>query len=223
MKTEKVVIPVGEGKEVSGILCIPDGTVEKAVVLAHGAGNDMNQPMFAFLAEGLARHGYLTLRFNFFYKDQGKNIPDSQELLNAAWEGAYRFLSEHPVYRPQSIVAAGKSMGGRIASQLVAEGRLPVERLIFLGYPLHAPGKKEKLRDGHLYGIRIPMLFFAGTRDSLCDLDLLRGVLSRLKAPWDLEVIQGGDHSFRLPKSVAADPVEIHGRIFDKVLAWLGG
>jgi predicted alpha/beta-hydrolase family hydrolase len=222
MKTDKVVIPVGEGKEVSGVLSIPDGAAKRGVILAHGAGNDMNQPMFVFLAEGLAQAGYLTLRFNFLYKEQGKNAPDSPEKLCQAWEGAYRFLSEHPVYRPEHIVAAGKSMGGRIASQMVADGRLPVEQLIFLGYPLHAPGKKDKLRDHHLYGIKIPMRFFAGTRDQLCDLELLRGVLSRLTAPWDLEVIEGGDHSFNVPKSTGSDPQEIYGRILNEALAWLG-
>ena len=136
--------------------------------------------------------------------------------------GAYRFLSEHPVYRPKHIVAAGKSMGGRIASQMVIAGRLPVEQLIFLGYPLHAPGKKDRLRDQHLYEIKIPMRFFAGTRDQLCDLELLRGVLSLLTAPWDLEIIKGGDHSFNVPRSIGTGPQEIRGRILNKALAWLG-
>jgi uncharacterized protein len=222
MKTDKVIIPVGEGKKVSGVLSLPDGPVEKAVILAHGAGNDMNQPMFVFLADGLAQGGYLTLRFNFLYKEQGKNAPDSPEKLYQAWEGAYGFVNAHPVYRPKHIVAAGKSMGGRIASQMVANGRLPVEQLIFLGYPLHAPGKKDKLRDQHLYRIKIPMRFFAGTKDQLCDLELLRGVLSHLTAPWDLEVIEGGDHSFNVPKSIGTDPREIYGRILSKALEWMG-
>ncbi len=222
MKTDKVVIPVGEGKEVSGVLSIPDGRVKRGVILAHGAGNDMNHPMFVFLAEGLAQAGYLTLRFNFLYKEQGKKAPDSQGQLYQAWEGAYRFLSEHPVYRQEHIIAAGKSMGGRIASQMVADSRLPVEQLIFLGYPLHPPGKKDKLRDQHLYGIKIPMRFFAGTRDQLCDLELLRGVLSRLTAQWDLEVIEGGDHSFNVPKSIGTGPEEIYDRMLKRMLVWLG-
>jgi uncharacterized protein len=223
MKTEQVVIPVGDDKEVSGVLSIPDETAKKGLILAHGAGNDMNQPMFVFLAEGLAQAGYLALRFNFLYKEQGRQAPDSPEKLYRAWQGAYRLLNEHPVHRPKHIVAAGKSMGGRIASQMVAAGRLPVEQLIFLGYPLHAPGKVDRLRDRHLYGIEIPMRFFAGTRDQLCNLELLRGVLSRLTAPWDLEVIEGGDHSFNVPKSMGADPIEIYRRILNKALAWLGG
>jgi uncharacterized protein len=222
MKNDKVVIPVGEDNEVSGVLSIPDGDVKKGVILAHGAGNDTNQPMFVFLAEGLAQAGYLTLRFNFLYKEQGKKAPDSPEKLYQAWDGAYRFLSEHPVYRPKHIAAAGKSMGGRIASQMVAAGRLPVEQVVFLGYPLHAPGKKDKLRDQHLYEIKIPMRFFAGTRDQLCDLELLRGVLSRLAAPWDLEVIKGGDHSFNVPRSIGTGLQEIYGRILEKALVWLG-
>lgn len=222
MKTDRVIIPVGEGKKVSGILSIPDGHSKRGVILAHGAGNDMNQSMLAVLAEGLAQAGYLALRFNFLYKEQGKKAPDRQEDLYEAWEGAYRFLSEHRVYPVEHITAAGKSLGGRIASQMVADGRLPVEQLIFLGYPLHAPGKKDKLRDRHLYGIKIPMRFFAGTRDQLCDLELLRGVLSRLTAPSDLEVVEGGDHSFNVPKSMGAQPHDIYGRILNRALAWLG-
>jgi predicted alpha/beta-hydrolase family hydrolase len=220
MRIDKVVIPVGEADRVSGLLAVPDGHVKKGVILAHGAGNDMNQPMLAFLAEGLCEAGYLTLRFNFLYKESGRNAPDSPERLYQAWEAAYGFFAEH---HAEHIVAAGKSMGGRIASQMVADGRLTVEQLIFLGYPLHAPGKKDRLRDQHLYGINIPMHFFAGTRDRLCDLELLQGVLSRLSAPWDLEVIETADHSFNVPKSISRDPYEIYGRILEKSLEWLGG
>lgn len=218
----KVAIPVGEADAVSGILAIPEGSVKGGLILAHGAGNDMHQPMIAFLAEELAQAGYLTLRFNFLYREQGRNAPDRPEKLYLAWEGAHRFLREHPLCPPAPLIAAGKSMGGRIASQMVAEGKLPVGHLIFLGYPLHAPGRQERLRDQHLYAINIPMHFFAGTRDQLCDLGLLRAVLSRLTAPWDLEVVEGADHSFNLPKSAGADPLEIHVRILNKILVWLG-
>jgi len=97
---------------------------------------------------------------------------------------------------------------------MVADGRLLVEQLIFLGYPLHAPGKKDRLRDRHLYGVEIPMRFFAGTRDQQCDLELLRGVLSRLTVPWD--------HSFKVPKAMTGDPQEVYSRILTKTLTWLG-
>jgi len=222
MKDKLVTIPVSESASVSGILSIPEvGSKDTGVVIGHGAGNDMRHPMLQSLAKGLAEAGYIALRFNFLYREMGKKGPDSQDLLYLAWQGAYRFLSDHPEYAPKHILAAGKSMGGRIASQLAAEGMLAVERLIFLGYPLHAPGKKDRLRDGHLYKITAPMLFFAGTRDQFCDLQLLGPVLSRLIAPWELEVIEGADHSFQTPKSYALDPTEIYEQIVCRTIEWL--
>jgi hypothetical protein len=112
-------------------------------------------------------------------------------------------------------------MGGRVASQMAADGMLPVEALVFLGYPLHPPGKKDQLRDAHLYRIAAPMLFFAGTRDALCDIDLLKNVLSRLSAPWELETIAGGDHSFDLPKSSGVAAEDVYEKIMKKTDRWL--
>ena len=112
-------------------------------------------------------------------------------------------------------------MGGRVASQMAADGLLPVDRLIFLGYPLHPAGDKEKLRDSHLYRIQAPMLFFAGTRDPLCALEKLKDVLHQLKASWQLFVIEGGDHSFHVPKSFHKTEEEIFSQIAQKSLEWL--
>ncbi len=221
MRNETVTIPIAEAEKVSGILSIPDSGTDTGIILAHGAGNDMNHPTLSFLADGLTREGYLTLRFNFLYREKGKRSPDSQDVLYLAWQGVYRFLVEHPEHGPKHIVAAGKSLGGRIASQMAAEKKLQVERLVFLGYPLHAPGKKDRVRDAHLYEIPIPMLFFAGSRDPFCDLQLLREVLSKLIAPWELELIEGGDHSFNVPKSYAMDPTEIYDQIVCKTVEWL--
>jgi len=222
MKEELVAIPISENKKVSGFLSIPDSVPnDTGVIIAHGAGNDMNHPLLAFLAAGLANAGCLALRFNFLYRETGKKSPDNEGLLYLAWQGAYSFLSEHPQYRPKHILAAGKSMGGRIASQLAAEAKLAFKGLVFLGYPLHSPGKKDRLQDSHLYGIAVPMLFFAGTRDRLCDLELLKGVLSKLMASWELEVVEGGDHSFNVPKSFAIDPTEVYELIVCRTVEWL--
>jgi len=224
MAIESVAIPLGEGRAVSGVLAVPEGFRAgegTGVILAHGAGNDMNHPLITSVAEGLAEAGHVTLRFNFLYRDRGLQHPDSLDVLFRTWEGAYRFLHEHPRCRPRVLVAAGKSLGGRVAAQMVAEGLLPVNRLVFLGYPLHPPGKPERLRDAHLYGIAIPMLFFAGTRDSLCDLSLLNAVLERVRAAWVLEVVEGGDHSFRVPTAAGLSDGEIHRRILERMVEWL--
>jgi predicted alpha/beta-hydrolase family hydrolase len=225
MTDHEVLIPVGDDEEVSGVLSVPENFKSgkaAAVIFAHGAANDMNNLLIQFVARGMGQSGYLTLRFNFLYKEKGRKSPDSQSKLIQTWQSVYRFLSTHPEFGPHSIVACGKSMGGRVASQMVADGLLDVSHLIFLGYPLHAPGKKDQLRDSHLYQIQTPMLFFAGTRDALCDLDRLNMVLDRLAAPWNLEVIQGGDHSFRVPKSNSISQEDTYAQILRTTEAWLG-
>ena len=224
MKTCYVSIPVGKDEMVSGIVSIPDTyqpSKTLGVILAHGAGNDRNNPLIVAAAGGLCREGFLTLRFNFLYKEEGRKSPDSQKKLVNTWQCVYRYLKDHPEFTVQKVVAAGKSMGGRVASQMAAAGDLPVEGLVFLGYPLHAPGKKDKLRDSHLYDINVPLLFFAGTRDSLCDLGLLKKVLARIKVARELEVIDGGDHSFNMLKSDDIAPQQIHEQIIQKMAAWL--
>jgi hypothetical protein len=219
-----VTIPVSADEAVSGVLEVPPAFAAGrtvAVITAHGAGNDMHTPLLVQFNAGLCRAGYLCLRFNFLYKEKGQKAPDPQEKLLRAWQAAFGFVAGHPRFGTPRIVAAGKSMGGRIASQMAADGHLSPSALVFLGYPLHPPGKKEQLRDAHLYRIAAPMLFFAGTRDALCDLDLLKPVVGRLKAPAALEVIDGGDHSFVLPKSAKTSEEQVCNRIVNRTVAWL--
>ena len=221
---EEVLIPVGEREHTAGILTLPKGDLKQAgVIVAHGAGNDMKTPLLVTFSEGLAAAGYPTLRFNFLYTERGRKAPDTYETLAKTWASAATFFRERLGSRIDSWVAAGKSMGGRVASQMVADGLLSAGRLIFLGYPLHPAGNKEKLRDAHLYRITVPMLFFAGTRDPLCDLTKLRPVLSRITAPSDLYVIEGGDHSFHVPKSAGTAESEVYRRIIQETLRWMEG
>lgn len=222
IETRNVTIPVSDKDRTSGILSIPRKSIRStSVILAHGAANDMTNPLMVTFAEGLARSGYPVLRFNFCYADHKRKAPDREPLLVAAWDAAYRFLKEDSMLTVDRILAAGKSLGGRIASQMVANGQLQVNGLIFLGYPLHRMGDPLTMHDGHLYDIRIPMLFVEGTRDTLCDMDALAVVLSRLKAPHDLFTIEGGDHSFHVPKSAGVADDEIYDRIVAKTVDWL--
>lgn len=224
MISERVSIPVGEAECVSGVICLPEqiqAGKRTGVILAHGAGNDMEHPLIVLLSTGLCKAGYAALRFNFPYREKGRKAPDTQDTLILTWQSVFQFLKEDCEHGTDRIVAAGKSMGGRVASQMVADGLLPASRLVFLGYPLHSPGRKEKMRDAHLYRIQIPMLFFAGTRDRLCDITQLKGVLGRLKAPWHLEMVQGGDHSFRVLKSAGMPQQEVYQRILNKTEEWL--
>lgn len=224
MKTLKVSIPITDDETVSGVVAVPaDFKMGKTtgVILAHGAANDMENPLIVFLSNGLAEAGFLSLRFNFPYKEKGRKTPDSQKKLVQTWMQVFRFLKDNPKFGTKKIVAAGKSMGGRVASQMAANGEFQADGLIFLGYPLHPPGKKDQLRDAHLYELRVPLLFFAGTRDTFCDLDLLRMVLGRMKSNWDLEVIEGGDHSLGLMKSANMSQHDVYAHVLQTVVDWV--
>jgi uncharacterized protein len=222
IETKRVKIPVTDKEQTSAVLSIPEGMAKRTgIIVAHGAGNDMETPLLAAFSEGLATAGYPALRFNFLYKEHGRKAPDSTAVLEKAWLAAYRFIAESSDLSVDSVVVAGKSMGGRIASQMVASGLLPAARLIFLGYPLHPAGNREKLRDAHLYKITVPMLFFAGARDPLCDLGLLKTVLAKLQHPWNLHTIEGGDHSFHVPKSFGLNDGTIFAAIINRTLEWL--
>lgn len=214
---------IGKGI-VSAVLSGPDqlGDSNKTgVVIAHGAANDMNNSLIVAVAEGLATAGYTTLRFNFLYKEKGKKSPDTESTLIRTWQGVVSHLSRNERFPVDRVVAVGKSMGGRIASQMVAADQMAVEALIFLGYPLHAPGRTDKLRDSHLYKIQKPMFFFAGTRDPFCNMEKLQGVLHRLPGRYDLEIVEDGNHSFKLPKSSPRTAESVNQQIITKSLEWL--
>ncbi len=217
-----VTIPVGDGRTTSGVFAKPRGTHKKmGIIVAHGAGNDMRAPLIEAFSRGMAGAGYPSMRFNFLYADQGRKSPDSQGVLVKTWAAVYEFARSGLDIAVDSLVAAGKSMGGRIASQMAADASLPVQRLIFLGYPLHPANNVESLRDEHLYKIKVPMLFFAGTRDPLCSMPMLLGVLERIKAPHTLHTIEGGDHSFHVPKSLRKTEEEIYSEIVGESASWL--
>ena len=177
------------------ISAIHDGPSDgPLLVLGHGAGNDMRNDLLAGFADALAGGGVGCLRFNFLYAEQGRRGPDREPLLREAWRAAF----ERGARLGRPTWAGGKSMGGRIASMMVADGTLPAAGLVFVGYPLHAPGKTERIRDAHLPDIEVPMLFLQGTADPFARWNLLEGVLDRLGDRATLHPIEGGDHSFRV-------------------------
>lgn len=179
------------GGPVSALRTGPGGGA--LLVLAHGAGSDITHPFLAGFAEGLAEGGVGCLRFNFPYRERGGRAPDREPVLREAWAAAFERASElgGPVW------VGGKSLGGRIASMAVADG-MPAAGLVLVGYPLHPPGKPERLRDAHLDAVGVPMLFLQGTADPFARRDLLEAVLKRLGRRATLHAVEGGDHSFRV-------------------------
>ncbi|HLJ60726.1 MAG TPA: alpha/beta family hydrolase [bacterium] len=168
-------------------------------VLAHGAGAGMTHPFLMGAAHEMAGAGISVLRFNFPYMESRRRLPGSAASLVEPWRAVLAHVAQDG-NRP--VVAAGKSMGGRVASMLAAQetDAFAAAGLVFFGYPLHPAGKPGQLRDAHLPHIRRPMLFIQGSRDALARIDLIEAVVDRLRPLARLHVVPGADHSFRAPR-----------------------
>ncbi|MFP5311346.1 MAG: alpha/beta family hydrolase [Actinomycetes bacterium] len=193
------------------------------VVVAHGAGAGMEHPFLHGFTDALNSLGLATLRFNFPYREAGRKFPDRPPVAIAAWRAAVAAARAQAAGHGDRgpVWAAGKSFGGRMASMAVAEG-MDAAGLVYLGYPLHAPGKPEKIRDEHLYGLTVPMLFLQGTRDTFATPDLLAGVVAKIGANAVLQWVEGGDHSFAVAgKKRTADEVaaSLAGPVADFIAA----
>jgi hypothetical protein len=195
-------------------------TFRFAIALAHGAGGNLHSPLLKQLAHGIAGEGIAAARFNFLYSENEKRAPDQKLQLLACWRAVADWLERE--LGTDSLFLGGKSMGGRMASYLAAEG-YPCAGLVFLGYPLHPPGKTDRLRKEHLPRISVPMLFIAGTRDPLSRFDLLETTLDEIGERASLHVIEGGDHSFKVPKASGRSPAEVSREILDVIVRWLKG
>jgi predicted alpha/beta-hydrolase family hydrolase len=180
----------------------------------------MNSPFLSFVHEALAARGMLSVKFNFPYKERRGNLPDRAPLLEATWRALIAAVCNDVELAPARLFLGGKSMGGRIASQVVAAGER-CNGLVFLGYPLHPPRRPERLRAHHLQSVSCSMLFVQGTRDALCDLALLREVLERVRTPSTLHVIDGADHSFRVPKRSERTESDVLREITEVVACFL--
>ena len=212
---EEARVVVG-GREVTVSI---HGAGETAIVLAHGAGGNRRAPFLLHMADGLALAGHRVVLMNFPYTEDKRRLPDPPALLEATVDAVATY-AETKLGAPR-VILGGKSMGGRMASQLVAKGR-KAAGLVFLGYPLHPPGKTDKLRDAHLAEIAPPMLFIQGTRDAFARWDLIEAVTARLPRA-TLHKVDDGDHSFRVLKRAARTPAEVESRIVTAITAWVAG
>jgi predicted alpha/beta-hydrolase family hydrolase len=187
-------------------------------VLAHGAGAGMQHPFLENISQALYQRGVATLRFEFPYMEQHKSRTDSPAVCAATIRKAVEQARAEWPGLP--LIAGGKSFGGRMTSTAQAEQPLEgVRGLAFLGFPLHAPGKPSVTRAEHLAQVRIPMLFLQGSRDEFAQLDLITGVCEQLGERATLQVIEGGDHSFKVPKKVQSAEA-VMATLADSIAQW---
>jgi len=188
-------------------------------ICAHGAGGSMSDRSTYAAASEMRRRGLGVVRFNFLYKERGSSGPDPMpklmETFAAVVEHARRELGPR---RP--LVFGGRSMGGRAASMLAADG-FDADGLLLLAYPLHPPGKPEQLRDAHLPRITMPVLCFNGTRDQFCTPALMERVLKTVTTRWEMHWLEGADHSFHVLKSSWRNDAAVLEEVGEATAVWL--
>jgi predicted alpha/beta-hydrolase family hydrolase len=191
------------------------------LVLGHGAGAGQASDFMVKFADALAARGVDIITFNFLYSEQERRFPDPNARLTECYRAVIAAVREQTELAENELAIGGKSMGGRIASQVAAADADDLAGLVFLGYPLHPPGRPDRLRAKHLSLIRTPMLFVQGSRDAFGTPDELRPIIVRLATTADLYVVEGGDHSFKIPKKSGMKQEDVYCEIQDRIASWL--
>jgi uncharacterized protein len=210
-------IDLTDGGRVSALLDRPPDA-SLLYVLAHGAGAGMRHHFLESFVHALFGRGVATLRYQFPYMEAGSKRPDSpavaENTVRAAVAAAMELAGGIPV------VAGGKSFGGRMTSGAAAQSLTGVRGLVFLGFPLHPPGKPATDRADHLDRVEVPMLFLQGTRDQFAQRDLITAVCRRLGQRSTLHLIEEGDHSFNVPRRAGRSSVSVIDELADTMVEW---
>lgn len=217
--SERLEWRVAVGGEETSAVFEPAEIDEQGIVFvcAHGAGGSMNDGGMLRTAKALRSRGIGVARFNFLYKEKGSGRPDPMPSLKSCVSAVVERVRKE--LRPKTLLIGGRSMGGRAASMLAADG-FECDGLLLLAYPLHPAGQPEKLRDAHLPAIRVPVLCFNGTRDALSRRDLMEAALKTVKTKWVMHWVEGADHSFHVLKSSGRTDGEVMIEIANAAEAW---
>jgi hypothetical protein len=213
--SEERRISVDEKRSVSSLWTPAEVAGDSVLIYAPGAGSNLADPFGAFLAAELAPRGISCLRFQFPYSEAKRRNPDPPKVLEATWNAALedaRMLGDR-------VIASGRSMGGRIASQVVAQGA-QVDGLAFFAYPLHPPGRPDQRRDKHFAKITVPMLYCSGTRDAFATPEELETLVATLPRA-TLHLMEGADHGFAVPKASGRTRQEVWREALAAFLEWV--
>ena len=217
--TERTVPVEGHGRTTALLYPAAGGSAGATLVLAHGAGAGQRSAFMVDTARALAALGLDLVTFNFLYTEQGRRLPDRPPVLEACWRAVIDAIAPSA---GRALFIGGKSMGGRIATQVAAsDAGLPLAGLVLLGYPLHPPGRPDKRRDAHLPSVERPMLFVQGSRDTFGTPAELEPVLRTLAPTPALHVVEGGDHSFKLSRKNPAAQAVAYAGVQETIVSWI--
>jgi len=223
MPTAEFRVKVTDAEAVSALLysAAKKDRASVSIILAHGAGANQSSGFMRLFASGLSERGFDVVTFNFLYAEKGRKLPDPGSRLESCYRAVIDAVLEHKKLKGNWLVIGGKSMGGRIASQVAAAQPENIDGLVFLGYPLHPPGRPDKMRSEHLPKIKAPMLFVQGSRDAFGRQEEIQSLIKKLKLLAQLHAIEGGDHSFKVPKSAGVAQQDIYTNAMDVIADWL--
>lgn len=223
MQPESLKIRINADDSVSAFLYPSEkkGKLKATLILGHGAGAGQSTPFMRAFAAGLAQRGIDVLTFNFLYMEQGRKAPDPAPKLENTYRAVIDAAAKQKQLKGNRIFIGGKSMGGRIASQVAAQtDDDSIAGVVALGYPLHPPGRPDKLRDVHLKNIKVPFLIVQGSRDTFGTREEISATIKQHKLTAKLFVIEGGDHSLKAPKSSGSQQ-EIYDSVMDEIASWV--
>ena len=218
----EVRVELAAGETTALIYAAGDRSIGATLILGHGAGAEQRSAFMVDFARALSALGLDLVTFNFLYTEQRRRIPDRAPVLEACYRAVVDTVRRHVSSASRHLFIGGKSMGGRIATQIAAaDPDLPIDGLVLLGYPLHPPGRPDRKRDKHLPSIRRPMLIVQGSRDAFGLPAELDPILGRLTPRPVLEVVASGDHSFKLPRKDPAAQDAVLAGVQRSVANWI--
>ena len=213
---EEFQVAVPDRGTVTAIRTLPDRAAGDWLFLyAPGAASNVNDRFGAHACQALARLGFSAVRFQFPYTEARKRRPDRPAVLEETW----RAVMEATRSPGQRLAVGGRSMGGRIGSQVVAKGG-EADALALFAYPLRAPGRPDQPRDQHLPDIKVPTLFCSGTRDAFGTPEELRAAASKVPVS-RLHLLEGADHGFGVSKSSGRWGKEVWDEAVAALVDWL--
>lgn len=224
---QEISIPRDDAADIPGILQTSDANPLRILVLAHGAGAGMSHRFMEAFAGAVVEAGVAVLRYEFPYMTEGRKRPDVPAKLTKVVRGVVEYAKRR--YPEAFVFAGGKSLGGRMTSTADSQSPLGVAGIVFVGFPLHAPGREGVERAAHLSDVAVPMLFLQGTRDRLAEIGRMRSVVTGLRdgsngdkgAAVHLFEVLDADHSFHVPKRTGMTDEEVVALIATEAASWI--
>lgn len=215
MPEQKLKIEVEGSGKISAVRSEPTKRGKWTFVYAPGAGSNINDPFGTYAARELMSRGITVVRFQFPYMEAGKSGPDRPVVLEATWRAVMDAVRDPR----RKLLVGGRSMGGRIASQAVAQGA-QADALALFAYPLHPPGNAAKMRTEHLPILKLPTLFVSGTSDAFGAPDEIKAAAKLVKGS-KVHFLEGADHGFAAKKASGRTKDDVFGEAVEVFADWL--